>query len=155
VTPRSHRLSIVAIAVTPILVTVVVALRLLGGPAPSTNLACPVLPNGVVPFLADLEPDCPLSAFDRIEQLESEGRVVYLRSLEDLQRAVQSAESVRVKVRRGSGTAWLTVPVIRESSRWRTLRLGAAGCVHCEMGGAPQLANAVTRSPIKPKEDGS
>jgi hypothetical protein len=123
-TARAGRsaLTILAMVVTAGTLAQVAAHALRSGEA--RRLACPMLPNGLVPLAAAVETDCPLRPHEHVELLSGGGQSWRLAGQAALDAALASgADPLLARVTRQGTPVWIPLSVRVESEADRALAL--------------------------------
>jgi signal transduction histidine kinase len=95
--------------------------------APARELACPLLPNGVVPASGILPPECPFLAFDRVVEVRVPGERGPFPGLAQLrEKAERWPEFVEWTVLRGDQQLSAAVPVLEVGAMARVGRFTTA-----------------------------
>ena len=111
------RLSIAT--VLPVVVALTLAALDVAESAERPHLPCPLYPNAVIAFAAELHEGCPLEPGDTILGIETNGRSEAIESADQLRRQLADGAAAQLVLRRAGETSdrkIVVVPVTTEAS---------------------------------------
>jgi hypothetical protein len=107
-----HALLLSGAAVAPVLVAILLAALEIREEAGRPHLLCPLYPNAVVAFAAELHEDCPLEPGDSILGIEVAGRTESVDSRDELARRLADGVAARLVIRRAGELADRRISVL-------------------------------------------